>query len=65
MKLNFTWSLVRERKKTAKKCTKKCDAGAGIDLRTKSTAFFMLLLHLKLPNLSVFWGDRPGGGGGK
>ena len=41
-------------KETAKKCTKRCNAGAVIVLLIKSTAFLMFSLHLKLPNLSVF-----------
>ena len=45
-----------------KKVGRRCKV---IDLLTKSTAFVMFSLHLKLPNLSVFQGDGPGGRGGE
>ena len=42
-------------KEMAKKCTKKCDVGAKLLFYLLNLPrFFMFLLHLKLPNQSVF-----------
>ena len=50
-------------KETAKKCTKKYDAGAKLLLYfCFFFFFFMLSLHLKLRNQSVFLGGDGGGG---
>ena len=53
---------VRVKKKTAKKCIKKCDAGAKLLICLLNLLLFMFSLHLKLANLSVLGGDGPGGG---
>ena len=56
-------------KETAKKCTKKCDAGAKLLFYLLNLLFFLFFflfsLHLKLPNQSGFLGgDGKGRGGG-
>ena len=53
-------------KETAKKSTKKCDAGAKLLFYLINLLFFcfflfMFSLHLKLPNQSGVWGVTGGG----